>query len=183
MGNKPTAYELFFSKRRFDKVKVGTNSTRLKGIWQMSNECIWFSQASNEDRFYMFGIGTVAKIKKGVDFDIVYINFGQGFGGTYLRKVICKTTNARKQIYTLKINQITLVYGQGQFSTQIVQKNATRYTKKAFYGLAFFPAYVPLAFDIENTIAKEDKDRIEELLVDDPDTNECKDFLAVFEKK
>ena len=55
--------------------------------------------------------GIVQKIEKGEEFDVVTMGFGQKFG----RRIIVKDNFARRQIYTLKHNQIAMVVGDLQY--------------------------------------------------------------------
>ena len=161
--------------------KVITPTKNRTDVKQVRNECIFELNSNNNDRKHIFGIGTVADIKKGVDFDIVYMNFGKGFGISFLRKIICKTTNSRKQISILKKNQFCQVYGQCYYNEEYEEGSAMWRKSRQIYGLAFFPDYVPLAFDIERM--GEDNERIEILKETDSDMKDAKDFLSVFERK
>lgn len=83
----------------------------------------------------VFGVVFIKQIKKGKDFDIVMGDIGFGSGEPFLRKFICKTANARKQIYTLTVNQYAIVYALAPKSN------------KAYYVRGWWATYVPKVYD------------------------------------
>lgn len=82
-----------------------------------------------------FGPVFIREIRKGKEYDLVYGDIGFGGGKKFLRKFICKTTNSRKQIYTLTKNQYAIVYA-------LCSKSS-----KAFYVRAWWAAYIPKIYD------------------------------------
>lgn len=93
-----------------------------------------------------WGVGTLIKVQKGENFDLITMDFG----GRWQRKIIVKTTMARKQIYTMKVNQ--LAWFVGTRKTFIVKNKKTKKNdcKVVFYAFGFQGWYVPKAFDIKN---------------------------------
>lgn len=85
-----------------------------------------------------FGIGTVTKIQKGEEFDMVYMNFGRD----YSREICVKHNHARRQIYTLKRGQLAWFYGVMQ-----VYKDKGEF-KTIFYAMGFQGWFVPKNMDI-----------------------------------
>ncbi len=83
----------------------------------------------------VFGPVFIRAIKKGKDFDLVLADIG--FGGTkrFLKKFVCKIPNARKQIYTLTLNQYAIVYA-------LLSKSGN-----AYYVRAWWASYVPKIYD------------------------------------
>lgn len=129
-------------------------------------------QKRSEDTFWAFGIGRVTRIKKGEEYDIVELNVGYGYTENATRKFICTDLQVRKQIYTLKITQYTMFYA---YTTE---------ERKYYLAFAFFPAYVPNAYDIKRNIPQEDKDLISNVIRDESEEEIQgeQDFLSQFER-
>ena len=115
-----------------------------------------------------FGAVKIIRIEQGDKYDIVYCDIGFGKSENALRKFVCKSTNARKQIYTLTRNQYAIVYGLASKSN------------KAFYVKAWWAAYVPKVHDRQEIMESDDFEMFKELNENDTDT-EALDFLDLIE--
>lgn len=117
----------------------------------------------DKDKFYTcVGIGTVVKIQKGDELDIVYMFFGKK-----TRQIVVKHNHARRQIYSLKRGQLAWFYG--------TYKNYGN--KVHLYAKGFQAWYVPKAIDIKNY----DLDSIEEM--EKTQETDMINFLDQFEEK
>lgn len=112
-------------------------------------------------------IGKVKKISKGDDYDIVEMKLGSKFykGGKF-HKFYCHNPNARKQISTLRINQYCIV-----FAVRLINKDIY---KRCMYVMAFWPTYVPLAYDRKTTFKENEKqfERLDKTEIDDDFLNQ-----------
>ena len=105
----------------------------------------------SDDMTIVFGIGRVLRIEKGQEFDLVYMDFGRGYG----REIFVKSNHARRQIYTMKKGQYSWFYGMLRYYKDEKDKKF----KAALYAKAFQGWYVPKNFDIK----KLDPNDIEQL--------------------
>ena len=101
--------------------------------------------------------GIVKKIEKGKNFDIVTMNFGQDFG----RKIIVQDNFARRQIYTLKHNQIAMVVGDLQYYIEKNDKGVMEH-RTQMYGKGFLAFFTPKSMDVIK-IKQEEDDDVEEI--------------------
>lgn len=145
-----------------DRVKQPVNKGMNNSIfyWNRCNGTLW-----------AFGVVKIITIKRGVDFDIVEADSGKGYGESFRIKLLCQTTDSRKQIYTLKCNQYAIFFGM------------TTDTRKQYSVSSFFPSYTPLSYDIEHNIDKETKNSIETFNDNEETYEEDKDFLSQFMNK
>lgn len=88
---------------------------------------------------WCLGVGTVYRVKKGENVDLVYINFGK-----YTREILVINNHARRQIYTLKRGQLATYYG---FYRMYKNKKGKVFSK--FYAQGFNAWYVPKTMDIK----------------------------------
>lgn len=144
-------------------------------IKQVSREPFITFPYSNK-RKWGLAFGTIVRIKRGTDFDIVELNVGFGYGENFTRKFIAKSFNARKQVATLKCSQMCMI-------TCIVPP----YVKQSGVELicevlAFWMAYVPTIHDRLDLESEQEKNNDTEILevAEEKKTNE--DFLAQFER-
>lgn len=123
----------------------------------------------NEEVMKLFkGTGIVREIIKGEDFDLVVMNFGS----RYDRNLIVREINARKQIYTLKVNQYAEVIGRMK-----CVKNKENKSVMVMYATCLQGYYVPKSFDIKHTENIDDFMKMTE-----DNKNETEDLLSKFEK-
>lgn len=115
-----------------------------------------------------FGAVKIIRIEQGERYDIVYCDIGFGKDEKFLRKFVCKTTNSRKQIYTLTRNQYAIVYG-------LASKD-----NRAFYVKAWWAAYIPKVNDRHDIMESDDFEMFKPLNEDDTD-KEALDFLDLIE--
>lgn len=115
-----------------------------------------------------FGPVKIIRIEQGEHYDIVYCDIGFGKDERFLRKFICKSTNARKQIYTLTRNQYAIVYG-------LASKD-----NKAFYVKSWWASYVPKVHDRQEIMDSDDFEMFKELNEENTD-KEALDFLDLIE--
>lgn len=101
--------------------------------------------------------GVVQKIEKGEEFDAVTMCFGQQFG----RRIIVKDNFARRQIYTLKHNQIAMVVGDLQYYGETNDKGKYEH-RTQLYAKAFLAFYTPKSMDVIKIKQDEDND-VEEM--------------------
>ena len=102
----------------------------------IGGESIFFFGKTKDDKgLISVGVGTVVKIEKGNEMDMVMMNFG-----FVARRIIVKHNHARRQIYTLKKGQLAWFYGFAKY-----------YDKKlCLFAKGFQGWYVPKALDIKN---------------------------------
>lgn len=103
-------------------------------------------QATENSIKSFVGYGIVLKIIKGNEFDIVKFNFGKGE-----RNVIVQRNTARRQIYTLKVNQWAEVIGEFK-STKTQLKDGTWQYDLSFVAFALNGWFVPRSYDIKHDI-------------------------------
>ena len=101
--------------------------------------------------------GIVQKIEKGDDFDIVTMGFGQKFG----RRIIVKDNFARRQIYTLKHNQIAMVVGDLQYYKEENSKGKLEH-RTQLYAKGFLAFYTPKSMDVIK-IEQNEEDDVEKI--------------------
>ena len=101
--------------------------------------------------------GIVQKIEKGEEFDVVTMGFGQKFG----RRIIVKDNFARRQIYTLKHNQIAMVVGTLQYYMEKNSKGKLEH-RTQLYAKGFLAFYTPRSMDVIKIEQNEDDD-VEEI--------------------
>lgn len=138
------------------------------------NESVWLFGKDRESNYTLAcGIGLVKGISHGKEFDIVYMDFGRGSDWRFLRKVIVMKNTARRQIYTLKINQYAWFYGA--FARLTIDGHIT----EMFYAKALQGWYVPKSLDIkkDNSIEKSMRE------MPDFEIETGKDFLSFFESR
>ena len=102
--------------------------------------------------------GVVNKIEKGEEFDIVTMRFGQNFG----RRIIVKDNFARRQIYTLKHNQIAMVVGDFQYYTVKNEETGKIEQRTQLYAKGFLAFYTPRSMDVIK-IEQNEEDDVEEI--------------------
>lgn len=101
---------------------------------------IYFGENGLDNDVKVFGVGTVIKIEHGERFDLVMMRFG-----TIIRKIYVTQPNARKQIYTLKRNQLAQYLGRYK---KYRTKRGLAYTMVA---LGFQGWFTPTQFDVVHT--------------------------------
>lgn len=89
---------------------------------------------------WCWGIGTVTKIIKGNEFDLLYVNFGRSYG----REIIVRDNNSRRQLLTLKRGHRVTFYGK--FKAYL---NKKKKLKVIFYAMALQDWFVPIAADFK----------------------------------
>ena len=119
--------------------------------YSLHETLIFLGSPKNDDQTFCFGIGTVIKIQKGEEFDMVGMDFGRG----YTRNIVVKHNHARRQIYTLKCGQLAWFYGLMKTYTE----NGKR--KSALYAKGFQGWFVPKNMDIIK-INPDDIEKLEE---------------------
>lgn len=144
------------------------------------NELLFITNAmfyEGQNRFRAcYGVGIVMKILKGDKFDLIYMNLGRGIGESTLRKIVVEKANARKQIYTLKVNQFAQVVGEFRnYATK--GENGYKY-EGVIYADALNGWYVPKSFDRNHF---EDIESIDEM--SEEETNEFENALDQWEKE
>ena len=92
-----------------------------------------------------FGVGSIVKIEKGKNYDLVVMNFGRRIN----RKIFVKSPMVRKQIIGLKKNELSWFYGFRKLYFSKVDKQNHRTVETCFFAKGFQPWYVPKAFDIK----------------------------------
>lgn len=92
-----------------------------------------------------FGVGSVVKIEKGKNYDLVVMNFGRKIN----RKIFVKLPMARKQIVGLKKGEYSWFYGFRKMYFSKADKDHQRKVETCFFARAFQPWYVPKAFDVK----------------------------------
>lgn len=130
----------------------------------------------SKKRSWGLAFGNIVRIKKGVDFDIVEMNVGFGFGENFTRKFIVKDFNARKQVCTLKCTQMCLITC---IVPPYVKQEGVELISEA---TAFWSAYVPKVFDRKELEEEQQKENIVELLGKEEEQKANDDFLAQFER-
>lgn len=122
--------------------------------YQKGERLIYFGAYSRTKATICVGIGTLLKVQKGNKFDIITMDFGR-----YQRKIIVKLTQARKMVYTMKVNQ--LAWFVGTRKTYNEGKGKDRKVHSMFYAIGFQGWYVPNVFDIKQV---DPQDIVEEKL-------------------
>lgn len=122
---------------------------------------VFGSPIDHNDRRLCLGVGTITKIEKGNEFDIIRINFGR----RYARKIIVTHNHARRQLLTLKRGQLAWFYGY--FKVYANGKNK----QTIFFARGLQGWYVPKAVDIKAL----DNDNVESLDLDNE--NDLTNFL------
>lgn len=89
---------------------------------------------------WCWGVGTVTKIIKGNEFDLLYINFGRSYG----REIIVKDNISRRQLLTLKRGHKATFYGK--FKPYVDKKKRLRVI---FYAMGLQDWFVPIAADFK----------------------------------
>lgn len=157
------------------------NKTRYK--WKRPNyETMYLSSSresvllfkKNTKQLQVFGIGKVMKVEQGKKFDNVYLDVGKGYSLNQCLKVIVLSQMARKQIYTLTLNQYTMFYGYKAVH------------QKGIFATCFFPSYVPKITDRNLILEENDGDLGFESISDENEINEdneIQDILSQFERK
>lgn len=102
--------------------------------------------------------GVVQKIEKGKDFDVVTMTFGKDFG----RRIIVQDNFARRQIYTLKHNQIAQVVGELQYYAEKDEETGKYSHKTQMYAKGFLAFYTPKSMDVIK-IEQNEEDDVEEI--------------------
>lgn len=147
---------------------------KLDGIRQVRRES-FFIMPHNRSFSYGYGFGRVIKIQKGNEFDVVYLNTGNGFTERYTRKFLCKEQQARKQISTLKINNYCMFFCN---VPKFVRKTNGEMLNEA---IAFWCAYVPTHFDRIDLEEEQQAQNMTELLNETQEQEIYSDFLSQFE--
>lgn len=96
--------------------------------------------SEHTDYRWCLGVGKVIKIKKGENFDLLYLNFGR----KYAREIIVQYNHARRQLLTLKRGQYATFYGKFRFYLDDSGKSKT-----TFYAYGLQAWYVPRMLDIK----------------------------------
>lgn len=102
--------------------------------------------------------GVVKKIEKGKDFDVVTMSFGKDFG----RRVIVQDNFARRQIYTLKHNQIAQVVGELQYYRTQDEETQKMVSRAQLYAKGFLAFYTPRSMDVIK-IEQNEEDDVEKI--------------------
>lgn len=133
-----------------------------KLLKHLDNECLMiFPQMVGEKRKkanMFFGIGIVWSIRKGENFDIISINFGNRF----TRDVILEKNMVRRQLYTCKRGQYASVFGYIIGYTDM--ENGMKQIR--LYGRALQGWYTPKNLDIKHY---EEPDKIDKVSQEDID--------------
>lgn len=126
------------------KIKIRNKEFNVSDICRLTHysmfESLLFlgSPKLNNEQTFCIGIGIVKTIQKGEEFDLVGIDFGRGFP----REIYVKHNHARRQIYTLKKNQLAWFYGTMKVYTVDGKRKAS------FFAKGFQGWYVPKNMDI-----------------------------------
>ena len=102
--------------------------------------------------------GVVKKIEKGQEFDVVSMCFGQN----YARRIIVQDNFARRQIYTLKHNQIAMVVGELQYYRDKDEETQKMVSRAQLYAKGFLAFYTPKSMDVIK-IEQNEEDDVEEI--------------------
>lgn len=96
--------------------------------------------SANTKYRWCLGVGRVAKIKQGDNFDLLYLNFGR----KYAREIIVQYNHARRQLLTLKKGQLATFYGKYK-----IYKKEDGKLQSVLYAIGLQAWYVPKAMDIK----------------------------------
>ena len=153
-------------KQAFITPKIEMPDSNYSSFRKRSSLIIWERVKGVKN---VFGAVKIIRIEQGTNFDIVYCDIGFGKDERFLRKFICKTTNSRKQIYTLTRNQYAIVYGLASKSNY------------AFYVKAWWAAYVPKIHDRQEIMESDEFEMFKELNEEETDKGAL-DFLDYIER-
>lgn len=131
-----------------------------------SRETIIYTE-HNKIQSTAFGVGIVIKVEQGKDMDIVYMNVGKGYGLKFCKKLYVVSSLARRQLYTLVINQYAMFYGFKTNKSKIINV------------ACFFPSFVPKLSDRREILEDNDGD----LGFSELNAEKEQDILSQFERK
>lgn len=133
-------------------------------VYQFKSQTMFFWNRGKYTKYFVAFV-LVDKIIKGKDYDVIYgVVSNKPLMKQYNKSFVCKSRNARHQIYTLHRGEYALIFGTALSSNF-----------KTFYVSGIWATYVPKAYEIkketnndfenmsENT-EKETQDFINELL-------------------
>lgn len=131
-------YEMKSEKPKYYKL----NPQNLVKCFRCETLFLFGQDTENTNFRWCLGVGVVTKIKKGKDFDLLYINFGR----SYSREIIVKDNHSRRQLLTLKVNQLATF--RGKF--KVYKEKNTGELKSVFYAYGLQAWYLPKAIDIKD---------------------------------
>lgn len=144
-------------KKNFDR--------QVKCIW---GESLILMPMSISHQYIFFGIGTVAQIRKGEEYDLVQILPKPCFKKevVHLRDIIVAGNHPRRQLLTLKCGQIAMFYGRAFLKWKDVQSRdgtIKRINKWHFMAFGVQGWYVPTMFDIRKAEKENEIEEYDEL--------------------
>lgn len=124
--------------------------------------------ARNKNQSYFWLIGKVIKVEQGHKIDYVYMSVGTGYRLDYCKKLYVMSRDARKQIYTLTINQFAIVSGVRDKRTNVYNVSC------------FFPAYIPKITDRREILEDNNNDLGFDKLDEKQEEQDLQDILSEF---
>ena len=180
MANKKMLIEDHLSEEA--KIMMASSPHSLGGESILTWKC-------NKKNYHILGWGKVRQILRGENLDLVKIFCGRyklKDDGEYCqiwRDCVVRHAQARKQLATLKAGKQCVFVGKGYMLLKTMEDGTKKMTMQIVIH-AFFPAYVPAAYDIQDLqVDQEEVDNFIKPIEREDEEKQEQDILDMFKFK